>query len=277
MISVVIPTYNRAETVKKAIMSVLNQSFRDIEVIVVDDGSMDNTGDVIRNIEDYRVRYVYQDNAGACVARNRGIELARGEYIAFHDSDDVWRENKLEKQINALQNSKADLIFCRLVKHNPDGTTILKPEKCREGIVYPIDNLFGIGTQTLLGKRCVFEEFKFDEDFPRFQEFELLYRATQKYSIYCLDEGLVDYYVGNDSISFNSRKLYQACNLLCQKHPELPQKYPIMGKRMAKYLLSSAQNENEIEYKRKEAQLALKCHINVKIIVKAMLIMLDII
>lgn len=275
MISVVIPTYNREETVRRAIMSVLNQTFRDIEVILVDDGSTDNTRAIVQKIVDSRIRYVYQDNAGACVARNRGIELARGEYIAFHDSDDVWHEDKLEKQIRALLASKADLIFCKLVKYNADGTVAYKPDKCKEGIVDPIENLFGIGTQTLLGRRKVFEEFKFDKDFPRFQEFELLYRAAQKYSIYCLDEGLVDYFVGSDSISYNPRRLYLACELLLQKHPQLVKKYPIMGARMAQYLLANALKEKDRESKRKNIQLALKCHVSVKVIAKAVLIFLE--
>ena len=94
MVSIIIPTYNRADKLKAAIMSVLNQTYCDLELIIVDDGSTDDTKNVVANIDDNRLRYVYQKNAGACVARNNGIEEAHGDYIAFHDSDDVWHLDK---------------------------------------------------------------------------------------------------------------------------------------------------------------------------------------
>lgn len=276
MVSVIIPSYNRGKTIVEAVQSVLNQTYTDLEVVIVDDGSSDNTREVIQNIKDNRIKYFYQENAGACIARNNGIKFAKGDYIAFHDSDDIWRRDKLEKQMRVLLQSKADIVFCKLVVHGLDGSISYKPPKCEEGIVYPINNLFGIGTQTLLAYRYVFDEVKFDPEMPRFQEFELLYRATQKFSLYCLNEGLVDYYVGVDSISSNPRKLYLACNMIVEKHPEITKKYPVMGKKMAQYLLSVAAKEIEIKNKKKYIKLALNCHINIKLIVKAILIILRI-
>jgi glycosyltransferase involved in cell wall biosynthesis len=102
-VSVVIPTYNRAATVPRAIESVLAQTVSDLEVIVVDDGSSDNTGKVLGEMFGDRIRYYAQANQGASVARNRGIEEARGEWIAFLDSDDLWEKDKLEWQLKALQ------------------------------------------------------------------------------------------------------------------------------------------------------------------------------
>ena len=275
MVSVIIPSYNREKTIVEAIQSVLNQTYTDLEVIIVDDGSSDNTRVVIQSIHDSRVKYFYQENAGACIARNNGIQFAKGEYIAFHDSDDIWRKDKLEKQMRVLQESKADIVFCKLVVHEPNGAISYKPSKCVEGIVYPISNLFGIGTQTLLAHRYVFDKVKFDPEMPRFQEFELLYRATQKFSLYCLNEGLVDYYVGEDSISSNPQKLYLACNLLISKYPEITKKYSVMGKRMAQYLLSAAVREKNKENRKKYIKLALHCHKNMKLIEKSILIDLN--
>lgn len=100
-ISVVIPTYNREDKVLKAIESALAQSFTDLEVIVVDDGSTDNTGRILEETFENRIRYYKQANQGASIARNRGIEEARGEWIAFLDSDDVWEKEKLELQLRA--------------------------------------------------------------------------------------------------------------------------------------------------------------------------------
>lgn len=102
-VSVVIPTYNRASIVPRAIESVLAQTVTDLEVIVVDDGSSDDTGKVLREMFSDRIRYYVQTNQGASVARNRGVEEARGEWIAFLDSDDLWEREKLEWQFKALE------------------------------------------------------------------------------------------------------------------------------------------------------------------------------
>jgi len=102
-VSVVIPTYNRATTVPRAIESVLAQTVTDLEVIVVDDGSSDDTGKVLGEMFGDRIRYYAQVNQGASVARNRGVEEARGEWIAFLDSDDLWEKDKLEWQLKALE------------------------------------------------------------------------------------------------------------------------------------------------------------------------------
>jgi glycosyltransferase involved in cell wall biosynthesis len=102
-VSVVIPTYNRATKVPLGIESVLAQTFCDLEVIVVDDGSSDGTGKILAETFGDRIRYYFQPNQGASVARNRGIAEARGEWIAFLDSDDQWEKDKLEWQFKALE------------------------------------------------------------------------------------------------------------------------------------------------------------------------------
>ena len=102
-VSVVIPTYNRATNVRGGIESVLAQTFTDLEVIVVDDGSSDDTRKVLADAYGNKIRYFFQANQGASVARNRGIEEARGEWIAFLDSDDLWEKDKLEWQLKALE------------------------------------------------------------------------------------------------------------------------------------------------------------------------------
>ena len=94
---VIIPTYNREGTLLRAVNSVLSQSFTDLELIVVDDGSTDHTRELVESIKDNRLRYIYQKNAGACAARNKGIDAAEGEFIAFQDSDDVWLKEKLAR------------------------------------------------------------------------------------------------------------------------------------------------------------------------------------
>ncbi len=102
LVSVIIPTYNRSELCRQAAESVLAQTYSDVEVLIVDDGSADDTRDVVSKLDD-RVRYIRQDNAGVSAARNRGLQEARGAYIAFLDSDDLWLPWKLEAQISLLK------------------------------------------------------------------------------------------------------------------------------------------------------------------------------
>ncbi len=95
-VSIIIPTYNRAHLVKRAIYSVLNQTFKNFELIVVDDGSQDNTKEVLESIDDLRVKIIFQENRGVSAARNKGIYESSGDIIALLDSDDEWLEDKLK-------------------------------------------------------------------------------------------------------------------------------------------------------------------------------------
>jgi glycosyltransferase involved in cell wall biosynthesis len=109
-ISVIIPTYNRAQLVTKAIESVLAQTYHDYEIIVVDDGSTDNTREVLEPYMN-RIKYLYQENLGPSAARNAGIRASRGEWIAFLDSDDRWLPEKLTQQIEYLQQTGLQICF----------------------------------------------------------------------------------------------------------------------------------------------------------------------
>ena len=102
-VSVVIPTYNRQRLVQDTIDSVLRQTFGDLELIVIDDGSTDDTRRVLQDRYGTRIRYVYQENQGESAARNHGIALAGGEYVAFVDSDDLWHPQKLERQVEVFE------------------------------------------------------------------------------------------------------------------------------------------------------------------------------
>lgn len=118
LVSVIIPTFNRARQVRAALISVLKQTYSRFEVIVVDDGSTDETREAVeqvidqQNSDDKRVRYFFQTNQGQSVARNKGIDAARGQWLGFLDSDDVWLPEKLEWQVRALENFKDDCGAC---------------------------------------------------------------------------------------------------------------------------------------------------------------------
>lgn len=109
-VSVIIPTYNRGHFIKDAVESVFHQTYSDFELIIIDDGSTDNTKEVLAEYGD-KLQYVYQKNQGRSAARNLGISLAKGEYIAFLDSDDVWFADKLERQVPVLESAPANTVL----------------------------------------------------------------------------------------------------------------------------------------------------------------------
>ncbi|HBE20937.1 MAG TPA: hypothetical protein DEG17_06730 [Cyanobacteria bacterium UBA11149] len=106
LISVIVPAYNAAKFLEKAIQSILKQAYEPLEIIVVDDGSTDATSHVVKRL-DNSIRYIYQENAGPAIARNTGLKLAKGEIIAFLDADDLWPENKLDLQLEYLEKNPA--------------------------------------------------------------------------------------------------------------------------------------------------------------------------
>ena len=105
-ISTIIPTYNRAATVTRSINSVLGQTYPVQEIIVIDDGSTDGTRETVDRIDSPKIRYIYQENRGVSAALNSGIKAAGGNWIAILDSDDCWRKNKIEKQVDLLRQNK---------------------------------------------------------------------------------------------------------------------------------------------------------------------------
>lgn len=214
MISVILPTYNRRALLMRALRSVLDQTHADLECIVVDDGSTDGTEAAVRALSDPRIRYVHQENAGACAARNHGVDLAQGAYIAFQDSDDVWHAEKLEKQLALLKKTGADAVACAMRR---DGNVF--PTHVPEGPV-AFDGLLKsnlCSTQCLLGRAEVFREVRFDPQMPRLQDWDLLLRLTEKYRLHFHPEPLVDVYVQSDSISCQPEKLHRAFCLLYRK------------------------------------------------------------
>lgn len=111
MFSVVIPLYNKENQIKKTLESVLNQTFKDFEVVIVNDGSKDKSVEVVEAFDDPRIRLINQENAGVSAARNRGIKEANNEWIAFLDADDLWKVNHLQV-LNQMINERDEKVFC---------------------------------------------------------------------------------------------------------------------------------------------------------------------
>lgn len=246
MISVIIPTFNREKTIIRSITSVLNQSYTDIELIVIDDGSTDCTRELIERINDKRIIYVYQNNSGACVARNKGISLSRGDYIAFHDSDDVWHNKKLEHQINTLIEKEADIVICQSKFITEQGIQVT-PKLNQSGFLTKQTMPYGIGTQTFLMKKEVAQNIKFDSEMLRFQDLEWLIRAIQTYSIYGMKEVLVDYSISDDAISRSNEKMINATLRIMDKHPDIENQMPLIGNFLSNVLVGYGTHLYEIK------------------------------
>jgi glycosyltransferase involved in cell wall biosynthesis len=208
-VSVVLPTFNRAGTLLRSARSVLNQSHRDLELIIVDDGSTDETHDIVDAISDSRLRYIKFDrNCGQSVARNAGIAASRADLIAFQDSDDVWLPRKLERQLSVLF-AERELagVYCDLWRRNISGESFLdQAPDLTFGALFDrrptLYQSFGVGIQTcLLHRQPLVDSGAFKENLRCMEDLELILRLVRKYRLRRIPEALVEYYESEGSVS----------------------------------------------------------------------------
>ena len=199
-ISVVIPSYNRKEFLKRSIDSVINQTIKPFEIIVVDDGSTDGTESIIKGHYDF-VKFIKQKNKGVSAARNVGINVSIGEWICFLDSDDEWKKDKLEKQIIAVNSNpgykffhsneiwiKNGLRINQKKKHKKYGGDIF--EKCLD--------MCRISPSSVMIDKTIFDEVgNFNEDLAVCEDYELWLRICDKYRVFFIDEPLIIKYGGH--------------------------------------------------------------------------------
>lgn len=224
-ISVVIPTYNRAHLIKECIQSVLEQTFLPYEIIIVDDFSTDNTKDVVNSFNSPLIKFVKnQRKKGANGARNTGILMAKGEYIAFQDSDDLFFNNKLELQLDIMRNNrKIGLCFCSLKKENGGllSRSIVPNKKIETDRIADLLKLHNwISTQTIMVRSELAKEIQFNETLKRFQDWDFVLRFSKKFKIFHLDEPLVLQKINSTSITVNT-SYFEAYEKIYALHPEL--------------------------------------------------------
>ncbi|MDE5803251.1 MAG: glycosyltransferase [Lachnospiraceae bacterium] len=212
LVSVVIPTYNRIRTLPASVDSVLEQTYENLELIIMDDGSTDGTQEYVESITDKRVRYRRADkNMGPSAARNMGAELAKGEYLAFQDSDDAWEPDKLEKQMKLMvDNGELAMVYSEFGFYRDGELAAIIPSpqipyEEKHGdlfshlLLYPL-----ISTQTMLIKTKEFiAAGGFDETLQAYEDFEFSMRFAQNHRIGFVDEPLVR--VNNTPNSVNKR------------------------------------------------------------------------
>lgn len=176
LVSIIIPCYNSQAYIADAINSALNQTYSNLEVVVVDDGSTDDSVNIIKSFGD-RLKFEQSEHKGACAARNKGLSISQGEYIQFLDADDLLIEHKIETQLPFLLQDEADLVFCKgYIFGDGKGIRAKKSEiKSPEGIdpfIYCLDQ--GLSTEGPLHRRSLLEKVgAFNETLPRAQELEM--------------------------------------------------------------------------------------------------------
>jgi len=194
-VSVIIPTFNRSERVVRAVSSVLNQSFKDFEIIVVDDGSTDNTHEALSKYTS-AIHYIQQpDNMGVSAARNRGITSSIAPWIAFLDSDDYWLKEKLSVQMEFVDQNP-HTVACQTEEIWIKNGRRVNPKKRHKK---PSGNIFAqslklclVSPSSVMIKRSLFEDVGlFDETLPAAEDFDLWLRISCRHPIYLIDKGLV--------------------------------------------------------------------------------------
>lgn len=217
VVSVVIPTYKRAELLLRAIRSVLAQTCQDFEIIIVDDCSPDHTAAAVQTIRDPRLRYLrHETNRGLPAGRNTGIDAARGQYVAFLDDDDEWQPQKLERQLKAMPGHEA-MLTGALINN--------RRLKLHQGVVVTCDDLrrgCDFDPSSLLAKTALLREVRFDESLRLGEDWDAFIRIAQQQPIGYVAEPLLLYNDGE-----HERMTNEAKNLSV---PELEKRLPVVLK-----------------------------------------------
>ena len=224
LISVIIPTHNRANLLNNAINSVLAQTYKNFEIIVVDDASADNTKETVESFKSNKIIYLKNDvSLKSSGARNVGINNSNGEFIAFLDDDDIWFSSKLEKQIKKFENSKVGIVYSSIelyfVRYNIFYNTV----RNKKGMIYKdllIKNHIGGTVSVVIRKRALSDSGLFDNQFLAREEYDLWLRISKKWEVDFISEPLVKAYHRNEitRISTNLDNYITSIDLLNKKY-----------------------------------------------------------
>lgn len=210
-VSAVIPTYNREAFLRDAIRSACEQTFSNIEIVVVDDGSGDGSCDVVRTLGDSRIRYFYRDHAGVSAARNFGVSKSKAPFIAFLDSDDLWLPDKVEAQLGFFE-SNGDVSICQSeeiwMRYGRRVNPMAKHRKHSGWIFDECLPLCVVSPSAVMMRREAFELLGgFDESLPACEDYDLWLRASLRFEIHTLRRALTVKRGGHADQLSNSRGL----------------------------------------------------------------------
>lgn len=272
LVSVVIPTHNRADLLPRAIDSVLNQTYSNFEIIVVSDGSTDNTEEVVKSysVKDSRIRFIgYSPARGGNIARNTGIEAANGEYVAFLDDDDEWMTEKLERQISVMEsNPDIGLVYTGVriiyVNEQVSYNAHAKAEGDLSKVIL-LDNCIGTTSTVMMRKGLLIQAGKFDIKLRALQDFDLWIRVCQLCKVGLVSEEMINYYnyTGTKQVSALTDKYIEAFAYINDKYKNkmnaLPEKMH-QEKKYNEYMLlgNKAMRNGDGKLARKYIKEALK-------------------
>lgn len=232
-VSVIIPSYNATRFVKTTIDSVLAQTFQDFEIVVVDDGSTDNTKEVLQDYGD-KIRYLYKENGGVSKARNYGIENAVGKYIAFLDADDVWMPEKLEKQVELLEaNEEIGLCYAATQKVDEElnylsSISANAYKDYTESLLLNLNIVAGSCSSAMVRRDIISQTDGFDSKFSTYADWEMWLRLSLLTKFAPINEELVKYRIVAGSMSSKPEVTKRDALGVLEKFfnlPNLPEKY----------------------------------------------------
>ena len=226
-VSIIIPTYNRRQSIGRSVRSVLNQTYQDFELIIVDDGSTDNTKELVADFNDERIRYVrHEGNKGEAAARNTGIKAARCDYIAYQDSDDEWLPEKLARQMELLEDASPEVgvIYTGFWKTENHRRTYIPFSwvSRKNGNIHRelLKGNFIGGPVTLIKKECFEKAGMFNEEIFHLEDWELWLRISKYYHFKYIDEPLVIAHYHSDNVSSNHHAFIEALELVLEKYSD---------------------------------------------------------
>jgi len=233
-VSVIIPTYNQAKFIDKAIESVLKQSYQDFEIIVINDGSTDNTEEIVKNYSDFRIRYIYQaNNVGVSEARNTGIRASQGDYIALLDSDDEFLPERLMKQVQILQNKSSEIGVVCSWSYNIDEKGNYISKRClpkKDGYIYEdllSTNPISVPT-VLIRKECFEKVGLFDNLLDGQEDWDMWIRMAKCYQFALIKVPLAKRRIHPNRISYDlERKNVTASRIIKKYMSELKVRHSI--------------------------------------------------
>lgn len=241
LVSVIVPAYNAGKFIQQTLASILAQSYRNLEIIVVDDGSTDDTAEIVKSIaeNDDRLILVSQSNRGVAMARNCGIEMSRGEYLAPVDADDIWYPQKIEKQVHSMlkHGPRTGLVYTWFNILDEEGcVTGRGREWTLEGSVYRAliyANFVGNGSTPMMRRSCIDQVGLYNPGLKAqgaegCEDWDLYLRIARHYEYRVVPEYLVGYrkYAGNMSSNYlqMAKSQWIVLNEIKQKYPEIPAK-----------------------------------------------------
>lgn len=206
VISIITPAYNAEKTILKTIESVRVQTHTHWELIIINDGSQDNTFKVVNSIEDSRIKIFNYPNGGVATARNRGIEKATGDYIAFLDADDFWTPNKLELQLQALQQNPQANVAYSWTYFLYEATGICSPNEPvnYQGNVYTqllLNNFLCSGSNPLVSRQAINSVGLFDPSFPHCADWDYYLRLAAKWDFVVVPQHQIYYLQSSNSMT----------------------------------------------------------------------------